>query len=51
LGIWSHWKDEGEENNGPFSDAAVNQMKAFLRRNAPASYSDIFVEETTDDGR
>jgi len=48
IGIWRHWKAAAENNGHPLSGVEVNQMKTFLRRNAPTSYFKIFADEKTD---
>jgi hypothetical protein len=45
IGIWQHWKEETEDNDRPLSEVEVERMKAFLRQNAPTSYSEIFAKE------
>jgi hypothetical protein len=45
IGVWSHWKQDDEENDQPLSEAEVQEMKKFLRRNAPTGYFTIFPEE------
>jgi hypothetical protein len=45
IGIWQHWTDETEDNDRLLSEAEVERMKGFLRRNAPTSYFEIFTEE------
>jgi hypothetical protein len=41
----SRWQDGSAANNKPFSAAEVAKYKAFLKRNAPASYYNLFPEE------
>ena len=45
IGVWAHWKQDDEENERPLSEAEVQEMKKFLRRNAPTGYFTIFPEE------
>ena len=45
IGIWQHWNEETEDNDRPLTEVEVERMKAFLRRNAPTSYFEIFTEE------
>jgi hypothetical protein len=48
IGVWSHWKREcDEENERPLLEAEVEEMKKFLRRNAPTGYFTIFPEEAS----
>ncbi len=45
IGIWRHWKEPEASNYQRLSGVEVNRMKMFLRKNAPASYFEIFAEE------
>jgi hypothetical protein len=45
IGIWQHWKEETEDNHRPLSGIEVERMKAFVRRNAPTSYFEMFPEQ------
>ena len=42
MGVWAHWKEEGEENDRPLVSEEVDRMKIFLRRHAPSSYIKLF---------
>lgn len=44
IGIWQHWKQQTEDNDRPLTEIEVERMKAFLKQNAPTSYSEIFAE-------
>jgi hypothetical protein len=48
IGIWHHYRQETEGNDLPMTGVDVERMKAFLRRNAPASYFELFAKEETD---
>ncbi len=39
IGVWARWLDERDDNRRPLSSREVEQMKTFLRRHAPSSYS------------
>ena len=45
IGIWQHWRRETEGNDLPLTGVEVERMKAFLQRNAPTSYFEIFANE------
>ena len=45
IGVWQHWKVDDEENERPLSESEVQDLKKFLRRNAPTGYFEIFPEE------
>jgi hypothetical protein len=45
IDVWQHWKQEREDNDRPLTEIEVTGMKAFLQRNAPTSYFEIFSEE------
>jgi len=46
IGVWSHWKRATEDNDRSLSEVEVERMKAFLRRDAPTSYSEIFAKQS-----
>jgi hypothetical protein len=50
IGIWQHWKEETEDNDRPLAEEEVERLKAFLRQNAPTSYSEIFAEQKVTSG-
>jgi len=43
IGIWQLWRQRTEDNDRPLTEVEVERMKAFLQRNAPTSYFEIFV--------
>jgi hypothetical protein len=45
IGIWQHWKEKTEDNDRRLTEVEVEGLKAFLKQNAPTSYSEIFAEE------
>lgn len=45
IGIRSDWMQEGAGNGHPLSEAEVQRLKEFLRRNAPTSYFEVFTEK------
>ena len=45
IGVWQHWKLDDEENERPLSESEIQDLKKFLRRNAPTGYFEIFPEE------
>jgi hypothetical protein len=45
IGIWHHWRQEAEGIDLPLTGVEVGRMKAFLRRNAPTSYFELFANE------
>ena len=42
IGIFSHWKDDGPENERPLTEDEVERFKQFLREHAPTSYYELF---------
>jgi hypothetical protein len=48
IGTWQHWSEDTEDNNQPLSEREAERMKAFLKRNAPTSYFEIFAEDKPD---
>jgi hypothetical protein len=44
FGTWQHWTEEPEGNNRPLTGVEVEGMKAFLKRNAPTTYFEIFAK-------
>jgi len=44
IGIWHHWRQETEGNDLLLTGVEVERMKAFLQRNAPTSYFEIFAK-------
>jgi hypothetical protein len=45
IGVWHHWKEETEGNHLLLTEIEVERMKAFLQRNAPTSYFEIFANQ------
>ena len=42
IGAWTHWRYDRDDNRLPVSSLELEQMKTFLRRHAPSSYSKLF---------
>jgi hypothetical protein len=42
IGVWSRWKEGGQNTGVPLSKKEVQRMKEFLRRVAPTEYARLF---------
>jgi len=45
IGLWSHWKTEGPENDEPLTTEQVDHYKQVLRKHAPSHYYKLFPKQ------